>query len=224
MRLAVVLALAACGSTSPEPATIKPPPPANPVTPQTICQRFGELVAEDCGNFGHMNVQPAQCPEVFQMALAAPDSKDGRVLAAMGGCMVDHPTCKGVLLCIATIPFDDPHDLRACTDPPDSRAVGVEATRFQARNGAGVTRYAAASSTREHPIESCGISAGLDWLVGLACADGSHPLRSRDAAEAARVKNVGRGGACGSIIDLYRVTCPEASYDIYLDGYVCPLP
>src|SRR5512140_1085279 len=161
MRLVALAVFAsACGGKA-EPVTIKPPPPVNAMTPQTICARFTQLAAEDCGNFGHMNVQPAQCPEVFETALAAPDSKDGRVLTAMGHCMVEHPTCKGVMLCIATIPFDDPHDLRACNDPTDSRAVGVDAARWQARNGAGVTRYAAASSTKEHPIEACGIAAGL---------------------------------------------------------------
>jgi hypothetical protein len=171
-----------------------------------------------------MNVTAAQCPEVFQMALDAPDTKDGKVLVAMGKCMVDHPTCQGVQLCIATIQNEDSNDLRACTDPADSRAVGVERAAYAARNGATVTRLPDAHSTKERPIETCGISAGLDWLVAATCSDGSHPIKSRDAAEAARVENVGRGGTCGSIIDLYHVRCTDAEYDVYVDGYVCPRP
>jgi len=219
----LLILLAACGGSKPvEP--VKPPPPVRPVTPETVCARFQTLVHEECGTFADMNVTPAQCPEVFQMALAEPQSKDGRVLVAMGTCMVDHPTCQGVTLCLATIQFEDPHDLRQCTDPPDSRAVGVERAAYQLRNGAAVTRLPDARSTKEKPIEACGISAGLDWLVASTCADGSHPIKSRGAAEAARVQNVGRGGACGSIIDLYHVRCPDAEYDVYVDGYVCPRP
>jgi hypothetical protein len=226
MRVVAAIVLAcACGGSKPEPAPIKVPPPANPLTPQTACARFDALVAEQCGTFANMNVTSAQCPAVFQMALAAPDTADGKVLTAMGQCMIDHPTCHGVLLCLATIEVASPtEDLRACTDPPDSRAVGIEPAAWQTRNGAGVTSFASAVSSKAHPIETCGIPAGLDWLVAAACTDGSHPIGSRQAAEAARVANVGPGGTCNSIIDLYRVTCPEAVYDVYVDGYVCPLP
>jgi hypothetical protein len=220
MKLLALVLLCACGSSKQEPATIKPPP-AVP-KPQAICERFSQLVAEQCGNFARMNVTAQQCPEVFQMALDTPNTKDGRVLNAMGDCMLNHPTCHGVSLCIATIQFDDPSDLRACTDPSDSRAVGVDAAAWQARNGANVRTFADAKSTKELPIETCGIQAGLDWLIAVPCADGSHPVTTHDAAEATRAGNVGRGGKCGSIIDLYQVKCPEAAYDIYVDGYVCP--
>jgi hypothetical protein len=101
----LLIFLAACSAKPVEP--VKPPPPVRPVTPQTICARYDTLVHEECGAFANMNVTPQQCPEVFQTALDSTDTKDGRILAAMGKCMVDHPTCQGVTLCIATIP-DDP--------------------------------------------------------------------------------------------------------------------
>jgi hypothetical protein len=50
------------------------------------------------------------------------------------------------------------------------------------------------------------------------------PITDSKSAEMARVGNVGDGGRCNAIIDRYKVQCPEASYEIYLDGYVCPLP
>ena len=59
-------------------------------------------------------------------------------------------------------------------------------------------------------------------LAKLRCEDGSTPIRDHDTAEAARVGNVGKGGRCGSIIDLYQVKCPEATYELFVDGYVCP--
>ena len=218
----LLILLVACGPKAVEP--VKPPPPVRPVTPETVCARFDTLRGEHCGTFDNMTVTSAQCPEVFQMAFADPTSKDGRVLGAMGKCMVDHPTCQGVTLCIAAIQYEDPHDLRACADPNDSRAVGVTPGAFQARNGAAVSRLPDVKSSKTTPIEACGISGGLEWLVASTCADGSHPVKSSAEAEAARVQNVGPGGSCGSIIDLYRLTCPEAVYDVFVDGYVCPLP
>lgn len=73
------------------------------------------------------------------------------------------------------------------------------------------------------PIEVCGFLAENEWLFSATCDDGSHPITKRKEAEAARSGNEGRGGRCGSIIDLYKVKCPEATYDIHIDAYVCPL-
>jgi len=218
MRYALLALACACGGKAEPPPIVPKPIPKE----QQICTRFGQLVAEQCGNFARMAITDAQCPELFKMALDEPNTKDGRVLAAMGDCMIGHPTCQGVSLCIATIQFDDPHDLRACSDLPDSRAVGIDKQAWQARGGANVTRLSEARSSKDAPIETCGIAAGLDWLVAATCADGSHPIATRDAGEAARVGNVGRGGKCGSIVDQYRVACPEAAYDVFIDGYVCP--
>ncbi|MBP6631258.1 MAG: hypothetical protein KA297_17615 [Kofleriaceae bacterium] len=41
-------------------------------------------------------------------------------------------------------------------------------------------------------------------------------------AHDARVGAVGVGGRCAAtVIDHYAVTCPEATYDVYLDMYHC---
>jgi len=87
-----------------------------------------------------------------------------------------------------------------------------------------VTKYSQIETTKASPVEVCGVAgAENEWLAQVACNDGSHPIHSAPEAETVRVGNVGGGGRCGSIIDLYRVKCPEKSYDIYIDGYICPL-
>jgi hypothetical protein len=61
----------------------------------------------------------------------------------------------------------------------------------------------------------------MEWMLSLTCDDGSRPFRGFDHAHAARVGNVGKGGSCGSIVDLYEVPCPEGTYKIFIDAYVC---
>ena len=70
--------------------------------------------------------------------------------------------------------------------------------------------------------QGCGIPAEMEWLLSVTCSDGSRPFPDYDHAHAARVGNVGPGGKCGSIIDLYEVPCPEGTYKIFIDAYVCP--
>ena len=235
--LAAAVLATACGGARPVPATAQTPATPAPrpatsaaqaaapaVTPEAICARFQQLRAEPCGGLASMQLDASSCVDTFRKGLAEPERADGKVLAAMGRCMVEHAACADVLACLGTITYEDPHDLRACTDDADSRAVGVPAAEFAQRNGAGVTRFRDAHSSKAQPIEMCGIDGGIDWLESLTCDDGSHPVTSHGRAEALRAGNVGPGGRCGSIIDLYRVPCPEATYDVYVDGYICALP
>ena len=59
------------------------------------------------------------------------------------------------------------------------------------------------------------------WLSKLTCDDGTRPLSDARAAQQARTGNVGPGGKCGNIVDLYRVTCPEGDVDVFIDMYWC---
>ncbi len=181
------------------------------------------LRVEQCGGFAHMDVTDAQCPVVFREAFSPPDTKDRRVLRQLGSCMVDNLACDDVIACMAKLDYDDATDLRACRDPADSRMVGVPPEDFAGRNGAEARRFHDVKSSKDRPAEACGISSGNAWLMSLSCDDGSKPLHDVGDAEAMRAGNVGAGGRCGSIIDLYKVKCPEATYDIYIDGYICPL-
>lgn len=225
MRVWVAVLVCACGGGAKQaPPPAKPQPAAPPqITAESICQRFKQLKAARCGGFATMDVTAEQCPIVFRDALQGPDRKDRRVLKDLGACMVQQPDCQTVLSCMSKIDYEDATDLRACTDPGDSRAVGVPPAEFASRNGADARRYHDVKSSKDKPAEACGISGGIAWLTQLTCDDGSHPLHDVGEAEASRAGNVGAGGRCGSIIDLYKVTCPEATYEIYVDGYICPL-
>lgn len=99
--------------------------------------------------------------------------------------------------------------------------VRVSPEEWQGRKGAGVTRFSQAASTKGEPVEVCGIRNEMTWLLAATCDDGSNPFGGFEEAHAARVGNVGAGGRCSSIIDLYEVPCPEATYEIYMDAYVC---
>ena len=75
--------------------------------------------------------------------------------------------------------------------------------------------------SNDAPIEVCGVRQQLDWLLEARCADGSAPFLDLETAHAARVGNLGGGGRCGSVIDLYQVRCPEEVYAVYMDLYMC---
>lgn len=101
----------------------------------------------------------------------------------------------------------------------------VSAADHAARYGAAGGRYSALPTTKERPLESCGIATSIHELTRLTCDDGSRPFGDdTGAASEARVGNVGHGGRCGAIIDLYHVDCPEGRYAVFVDGYFCAWP
>jgi hypothetical protein len=94
---------------------------------------------------------------------------------------------------------------------------------FRARNGADATKFAQLSMSKELPLEECGVRATVEKLALLRCEDGSNPFDlDLRVAHASRRGNVGPGGRCGSMIDVYQVVCPERSYEVFADSYVCP--
>lgn len=109
-----------------------------------------------------------------------------------------------------------------CRRQDEFGPVHLSPDEYRARSGVGVTRASDAVSSKEQPIEVCMVEGQLEWLVALTCADGSHPFSTPQEAHASRSGNVGGGGRCGSIIDLYVVPCPEGELEIYMDLYMCP--
>jgi hypothetical protein len=186
-----------------------------------FCDRFVALRDGGCGAFATLQMSKDEC--VKTMAAAQGDPAATAFMEQTAQCIVGYRTCEDVIQCLKAL-GPDKEDLRACTEEKPGKAVGISKAEWDKRNGAGVTKFSQAKSTKERPIEMCTIDAQNEWLTSLSCDDGSQPIDSHEAAEIARVGNVGKGGRCGSIIDLYRVKCPEASYDVYVDGYVCPLP
>jgi hypothetical protein len=222
----VVTLATACGApTKPPPTT--PPPRVAPTPPSAPPKAQGGVTAaEFCDHF----VKLAHCEWTKQLMMDLPtclatfdkEPEEGQqLLERFGPCVRDHSDCMEVANCFSAA-ADDHGELRGCFEEKPEVAVGMPVDEWQRRKGADVTKFSQASSTKDAPIEVCGIPAENEWLAATACDDGSTPIHDHHEAEVARVGNVGRGGRCGSIVDLYRVKCPEATYDIYLDGYVCP--
>ncbi len=226
----IVLAMACSAPAKPiapaNHAADRPAPPTAP-TPAELaakfCDRVDALRAASCEDMAAFKLEHADC--VTQSNTTTMTNRQAaRFVEGFERCVVESPSCAATGTCIQQLAgYDETQNLRACADPADERAVGMRSTEFEQRNGAGVTRFAAAQSTKERPIEMCGIAGGIIWLTNASCDDGTHPIVDRETAEASRAGNVGAGGRCGSVIDLYKVKCPERSYDVYVDGYICPI-
>jgi len=221
---ALLLVLCACGGAT---ATKPPEPKGTPdspqaqgkITPDVFCDRFFALQKAGCGAFANMQMTREEC--VGELAKMMNDPVQAPFMAQTGTCMVGFQDCDSVTKCLASLGPDEEH-LRGCHEEDPGKAVGLPKDQWEKRNGAGITKFSQAHSTKELPLEVCTIKAETELLEALTCEDSSHPIEGNEAAEMARVSNVGKGGRCGSIIDLYRVKCPEATYELFVDGYVCP--
>ncbi len=113
-------------------------------------------------------------------------------------------------------------DTSVCTQRADQFGpIKLTAGQATGRYGHGATRFDQVMSSKERAVEVCGPSGEIDWLFATSCADGSHPFADRSSAHAARRGSTGSGSRCGSIIDLYVVPCPEQTYEVYMDMYMC---
>lgn len=220
-------------SSAPASASPSPPPKAQHAAfVETFCERIAKLASE-CKAFAKTELVGDTCTTETNALLA--DKHSNSQGMALIRCVVKSNGCDDALQCLKlSLEDPDPDDpdaddaaLRACNDASSDsalHAVGIPRSEWARRNGAGVAAYRATRSTKAAPIEMCGISAANHWLTTLRCDDGSEPVRSEREAESVRTGNVGPGGRCGSIIDRYAIPCPEASYEIFVDAYICPRP
>jgi hypothetical protein len=232
-QFAVLVAVWSCGGPSaPPPAApaatprAAPSPTAQPVakptdepSPALICDREQTLEAERCAIFGdRMHLSREDCEQGF--------GRPGGPADWIRACIAANATCDAVIACLVRSSDEQAAklitELRACDDLSSDHAVGVTAADYAAHDGHQLVHFADVRSTKAAPIERCGIADANKWLAQLRCNDGSRPITSTETAEGARVNNVGPGGRCSSIVDLYRVGCPDGSVDIYIDPYVCP--
>ena len=233
--LALIVLALGCGGSKPQPtppnnpptgsgSDTAPPPTGGVIggdtptpTPEKICKRIVELKAAKCGMFANADFDEAGCMK--ELAAAADDP----MLKIFTGCVVQ-TSCEEVTNCIMAAAQAPPpqQNLRACNDTSSMSPVGLPKAEWDKRNGAGATKFSQVKSSKEAPVEMCGIQEENRWLESLACDDGSKPVGQ---AEMVRAGNVGPGGRCGSIIDQYNVTCPGGKqYPIFIDAYVCAKP
>lgn len=219
----IAICACACGGDHPAAATAKPvaatPGPPD-IDPEVFCDKFAALKEADCAAFSQLEMTRKDCIDELHTALGDANQRD--FMRSTGRCVIEYASCGDVVACLAALAPDSEH-LRACTDTDPNRAVGLPRAEWDHRNGAGVTKFSQAHSTKQAPIEVCTVRAENEWLESLRCDDTSQPIQDFGAAEMARVGNLGKAGRCNAIVDLYRVKCPEATYDIFLDGYVCPI-
>jgi hypothetical protein len=236
-RLAVSLLLgAACGGPPPVHDVHEAPPPLDPapprprlapaavLTPTTVCDRIFELRAADCRAVAGYELDHDGCVADMKRWFDERGVEAHDAIVRTGRCLLDQPSCDEVASCMAALSPPAEHTFRACADHDVDAPVGLPAAAWAQRKGVGARHFSEAPSTKAAPIEVCGIDAQLTWLMAVTCDDGSRPFANGSAAHAARHGNVGPGGRCGAIVDLYEVPCPEASYDVFMDAYVCPLP
>ena len=108
-----------------------------------------------------------------------------------------------------------------CNRADEFGPARVSAQDYAARHGAATRKLSELESSVSQPVEVCGVAGQLDFLMAAQCADGSSPFTQRTEAHSSRSGNVGAGGRCDGIIDLYEVPCPEATYPVYIDMYFC---
>lgn len=114
------------------------------------------------------------------------------------------------------------NDSSICASRPDEFGpIQLDAAHAAHRRGRDVTKFSAAQSSKDKPLEVCGVGQQQQWLMAATCDDGSRPYQDRRQIAESRRGNVGMGGTCGTIIDLYVATCPEKEYEVYLDMYHC---
>jgi hypothetical protein len=231
MRMVLAVVVLACGSSRPAPAVPSadlehPDTPARTVSAETVCGQYVRLLPT-CQPLQHVGWTPRSCIDHWRefLEVASQDPERHAETLSFANCLVQHDECKAAMRCFMADQIDPTQELRACDDHSEGsagRATSMPPAAWAQRRGAGVTTFRDAASTKALPIEMCGIPTATEWLTTLVCDDQSRPLQTRDDAASARSGNVGPGGRCQSIIDRYRVTCPEASYEIYIDAYVCP--
>jgi hypothetical protein len=235
MRMALVVVVLACSGPRPAPAvptmeSVESAPSGAPraVTAETVCRQYLRLLPT-CEPLSRARWSAPSCVDYWREVLQVASENPQRHAPALtfAACLARNDECDAAMDCIMADQFDPTKELRACDDHSEGshgHAVGLSRAAWTQRKGAGITSFRDASSTKAVPIEMCGVGAATEWLTTLQCDDRTRPLPERRDAANARAGNVGPGGRCQSIIDHYRVTCPEASYEIYIDAYVCPRP
>src|SRR3569623_1718412 len=177
--LPLVMMLVACGGSSasrpPEPKSPAPPPVAHQgaITPEVFCERFVALRDGGCAAFATLTMTRDEC--VKELSAATSDPQEAAFVNQTGQCVVGFQSCNDVIVCLKSLgPKED--ELRACNANDPGKAVGLPRAEYEKRNGAAVTKFSDAKSTKDLPLEVCTIDAETEWLTSLSCDDGRQPI------------------------------------------------
>ncbi len=103
-----------------------------------------------------------------------------------------------------------------CANRPEKAGPFVlDATLAAQRRGTGAKTYADVDSTKAQPIEVCGMEGARIWLESTKCPDGSVGLQG------GRFDSVGRGGRCDTMIERFKVGCPDGTLNIVFAVHFC---
>lgn len=103
-----------------------------------------------------------------------------------------------------------------CAHRPEKAGPFVlDATLAMQRTGYAAGDYLEVESSREKPIEVCGLEGARKWLEAAKCPDGAA------GAQLGRVGSVGLGGRCNTMIERFKVGCNDGSFSIYFAVHFC---
>lgn len=202
-------------------------PPADPVTTITAekaCERIAVLMGDGCAwskRFPPEMSETSVCMRSMEQWFA-PATEGHDQLQKIASCWTQE--CDEAEACMVRA--------QSAAPPPPPRKCGTEGTgmvyfdkaTWAKRNGVNITRFADTHTSEQAPIEVCGIDGEVAWMTRATCNGGSHPFATAESANERRDGWVKTGGRCNSILDRYTVACPEATYTVHVDRYVCAEP
>ncbi len=103
-----------------------------------------------------------------------------------------------------------------CANRPEKAGPFVlDATLAARRRGTGAKTYADVDSTKEQPIEVCGLEGARVWLEKTKCPDGSVGIQG------GRFDSLGFGGRCNTMIERFKVGCPDGNLNVVFAVHFC---
>jgi hypothetical protein len=187
------------------------------LTVEEACARFETLAAAGCDwtqRFPPEFRQGSSCVKSLTTWVADPKLQKSVSCWSL--------ECEPAAQCMVATHSEGPKaPTRNCGEDGTGPVI-VDASTWAARNGADVKKFADAKSSEKEPIEVCGIESEVEWITRVKCNDGSNPYGTPAKANESRDSWVAKGGRCGSILDRYSVKCPEKTYQVFVDRYICP--
>ena len=201
-----------------------PPPADDPLEGSPLaraCRAMAAVRGEpQCRDLEYLQMSETECFQGIAKERSGLSDAKREALDEALECLSQAGSCPQVVACWASLAVTAGTEERTCGDGAFG-PLALSAEDAAKRYGRDAKRFSAAPTTKELPIEVCGVKGELGWLVETTCDDGSRAFASPQEAHGSRTGSVGSGGRCGHVVDLYRVPCPEGPYDVYMDMYMC---